>query len=298
MFFEFGGSAPGHLYGLDTDQTERYLLPTIAGDRVTSFMLSEPDVGSDATNLRTTAVRDADDWVINGEKTWISFGSVADHGIVFCRTRENGDDGISAFLVDRDAGWTSSPIPVMGGYDVATISFVDVRVSDANRVGPVNKGFSLAMDSVYRTRAVLLPARQIGACERLLGMAIEYAKNRVTMGKPLSARANIGIAIAEAEIALRSAKLMLFHGAWLGDTGRDVRQASCVTKVQAARVANELVDQVLQIHGAIGYSRELPIERFYRDLRVARIWEGADEINLLTIARNLFRGYATVADIW
>ena len=244
-------------------------------------------------------MRDGDDWIINGEKTWISFGNEADFGVVFCRTTdESGTEGITAFMVDRDLGWKSSPIPMMGAHEAATISFQDVRVPDAYRFGEVNGGFSFAMRFIHRNRAISLPARQIGACERLLEMAITHAKDRVTMGEPLADRENIRFMIAESEVELRALKLMVLHAAWTGDSGRDPRHSSCFTKFYGARVSNRIVDQVIQIPGAIGYSKELPVERWYRDLRVARIYEGADEINLLSISRNLLRGYNKVGQIW
>lgn len=297
--FTFGGSAPEILYLLNEEQKQRYLVPTIEGERRFCFMLSEPGTGSDAHNIKTTAVRDGDSWIINGEKTWITSGNEADYGVVFCRTTDtDGEDGVTAFIVDRDFGWKSSSIPMMGAHDPATISFQDVRVPDSCRFGDVSAGFTVAMRFIHRNRAIVLPARQIGACERLLEMAIEYAKNRVTMGEPLADRENIRFMIAESEVEIRTLKLLTLHAAWTGDSGRDSRHASCFTKFHGARVANRIVDRVLQIHGGIGYSKELPIERWYRDLRVARIYEGSDEINLLSISRNLLRGYDKVGEIW
>jgi acyl-CoA dehydrogenase len=297
--YNFAGSAPEILYHLNDDQKQRYLVPTIQGEKLSCFMLSEPGTGSDAHNLRTTAVRDGDDWIINGEKIWITNGDEADYGIVFCRTvDDSGVTGATAFVVDRDAGWKSSPIPMMGMKDPASVTFEDVRVPDANRFGEVNQGFTIAMSFIYRNRAIVLPARQIGASERLLAMAVDYARNRVTMGEPLADRENIRFMIAESEVEIRTLKLLVLHAAWTADSGRDPRHGSCMTKFHGARVANRIVDRVMQIHGGIGYSKELPIERFYRDLRVARIYEGSDEINLLTISRNLFRGHAAIGQIW
>ncbi|WP_344420359.1 acyl-CoA dehydrogenase family protein [Pseudonocardia ailaonensis] len=297
--FTFGGSAQEILYRLNDDQKRRYLVPTIQGEKRFCFMLSEPGVGSDARNIQTTAVRDGDGWVINGEKTWISRGNDADYGVAFCRTRDDsGTYGVTAFLVDRDMGWKSSPVPVMGVRNPATISFQDVRVPDDNRFGEVNAGFDVAMRLIHRNRAVVMPALWAGACERLLEMAIDYAKNRVTWGEPLADRENIRFMIAESEVELRTLKLLTLHAAWVGDTGRDPRHSSCFTKFHGARVANAIVDRVLQIHGGMGYSKELPIERWYRDFRIARIYEGTDEINLLSISRNLLRGYDKVGQVW
>ncbi|WP_209020477.1 acyl-CoA dehydrogenase family protein [Nocardioides sp. 1609] len=297
--FFFGGFVPDILYLLNDEQKERYLLPTLKGDREFCFMLSEPGVGSDARNVRTTATREGDDWVISGEKIWISNGNEADYGVVFCRTVDGGTEkGITAFLVDRDMGWKSSEIKMMGTHHAASISFQDVRVPDANRFGEVGEGFTTAMSFIHTNRALLLPGLMVGACERMLEMAIEHSKNRVTFGKPLAERENIKFMIAESEIELRALKLMVLHAAWQADQSVDIRHSACFTKFYGANVANRVVDRVLQIHGGIGYSKEMPIERWYRDLRVARIYEGSDEMNLQTISRNLLKGYEPVGKLW
>jgi acyl-CoA dehydrogenase len=294
--FKFGGSAPDVLYLVNSDLKRRYLVPTINDEKTSCFMLSEPGVGSDVHNLRTTAVRYGDEWVINGEKTWISYADEADYGLVFCRTP--GDEGLTLFIVDREAGWKASPIATMGSHAPCTVVFQDVRVPDANRVSEVGDGFKLAMQFIYRNRSVLVPARAIGGCERLLGMGIEYAKNRVTMGEPLAERENIRFMIAESEVELRALKLLTLHAAWTGESGRDPRHSASITKFSSGTIANRIVDRVLQIHGAIGYSKELPVERWYRDFRVERIYEGSDEMNLLTVSRNLLKGNNAVGEIW
>jgi acyl-CoA dehydrogenase len=299
VHFSFGGSAPEVLYLGTAEQKERYLLPTIAGDASFCFCLSEPGIGSDAHGLRATAVRDGDEWVINGEKTWITFGNEATFALVFCRTTDDeGQEGVTAFLVDRDMGWKSSPIRMMGSHDPASISFQDVRVPHENIFGEINKGFAFAMKFIYRNRAIILPGRQIGGAERLLGMAIEHARNRVTFGEPLADRENIRWMIAESDIDIRAAKLLMINSAWDLDSGKDVRQAACATKYFGANAANRIVDRVLQIHGGMGYSKEMPIERWYRDFRVERIYEGSDEMNLMSISRNLFKGHSTIGDIF
>jgi acyl-CoA dehydrogenase len=294
VHFNFGGSAPGVLYNLNDEQKERYLLPTIEGDEVFCFALSEPSVGSDARNLRTTAVKDGEGWVINGEKTWISFGNEATFAFVFCRTVVDGEDrGITSFLVDRAAGWKSSPLSLLGAshHSAATLSFVDVRVPDSNRASPVGEAFSIAMKFIHRGRAIEGPALAIGVSERLIEMAVEHANTRFTFGKPLAERDNIKMAIAESEVELHAMKMLALHAAWLGDTGGDLRHVASINKFYAGTMVNKVVDRVLQIHGAMGYSREMPIERWYRDVRVLRILEGTDEINLLTVGRNLLKGH-------
>jgi alkylation response protein AidB-like acyl-CoA dehydrogenase len=291
--FEFGGSALPTLYACEGWQRDSYLIPCINGERQLCTAISEPGSGSDARAMRTTAVRRDGQWVLNGEKVWITHGDYADFAIVFARTPEEGDpDGITCFLVDRDMGWTSSSIPMMGSRDkVASLHFDDVKVPERNVLGTVNHGFAHAMGFIYRNRAYVISAKNIGTGRRLLEMAIDWSKNRMVFGKPLADRENIAFAIAESEIELRAAALFVYHSAARADGGQDYRHEAYVSKVHCARMANSVVDRVLQIHGAMGYAAESAIERWYRDLRVERIYDGSDEVNLAGIARNLFRGH-------
>jgi acyl-CoA dehydrogenase len=296
--FSFGGSAPEILYLLNDEQKQRYLIPTIENLRTGCFALSEPGGGSDAANVKTSAVRDGNSWLINGEKMWISSGNEADYALVFCRTPGESVVGLTAFLVDRAMGWKSTPIPVMGSQQTATLSFVDVRVPDANRFGDVGSGLQYAMQFVHRNRAIVLPARAIGACQRMIEMGFEWASNRITMGEPLINRENIKFALAESEIELKAMKLLMLHAAWTHEAGQDPRQAANTIKFYEANAANRIVDRIVQVFGGMGYAKELPIERLYRELRVERIYEGSDEMQLLAIARNLVKGHVGVGQIW
>lgn len=298
--FDFGGSVLPALYSCNEIQKEEYLLPSIAGDRVAAIAISEPGSGSDAKAMRTTAVRDGLHWVINGEKTWITRGDIADFAILFARTPHEGDEsGITCFLVDRSCGWTSSPIAMMGSRDkVGSLHFDNVRVPGSAVLGEVNRGFDHAMPFIYRNRAYILSAKSIGAMERLLALAVDWAKERTVFGRKLAERENISFAIAEMETELRSAKLLVLHAACRAANGADYRHEACVSKVFVARTANRVADRVLQIHGAMGYAKESVVERWYRDLRVERIYDGSDEVNLASVARNLFRGFATPGEVF
>lgn len=294
--FRFGGTTFSILVeGLDDAQRAEYLLPTLAGTRHASFALSEPGVGSDARGMRTTAVRDGDDWIVDGEKTWISGGNHCDFTILFARTPTADDpEGISAFLVDRAMGFTSTPIPLMGRAPVASLHFDGVRVPDRNRIGEVGRGLATAMRFLNRNRGVVLSAKNCGAATRLLAMAMEHLENRSTFGRKLAERENFRHGIAECEIELRCSKLLTLNVAWRVSQGLDYRHASSCAKVHAARMANTVADRVVQVFGAMGYAREAGIERFYRDLRVERIYEGADEIQLDTCFRGLRSGAAPI----
>ncbi|HEY4460347.1 MAG TPA: acyl-CoA dehydrogenase family protein [Pseudonocardiaceae bacterium] len=296
--FDFGGNADNILYFGNDEQKQRYLLPTIAGERKSCFAITEPGAGSDAKAIRSTAVRDGDEWVINGEKTFITGGNEADFTMVFAVTdKEKGaDGGVTCFLVDRDMGWKSEPIATMGQWGPAALVFDNVRVPHENILGEVGRGFELAMRWIGRGR-YLLPARAIGSCERLIEMAIEQAKSRVTFGEPIANRQAIQWMIADSAVELEALRWLVLHAAWQVDAGMDSRQAQSMAKLYGGVKANEIVDRVLQIHGGMGYTRELPVERWYRELRLLRIYEGTDEIQRRTIARNLIKGHASVGGV-
>lgn len=290
--FHLGGEADNILYECDGPQRERYLLPTIAGDRISCFAVTEPDAGSDLTALRTTARRDGSDWVIDGEKTFITHGMDADLAIVVARTDAEADrrTAFTAFLVEREMGFTSSPIPTMGQMCPASLRFDGVRVPAANVLGEVGDGFRLAMRWIGRGRYIQ-PSRAVGAAERLLGMAVEYARVRRTFGKPLADHQAIQWMIADSVAELEAARYATLLAAWTADHDDGTQIAtSAIAKLKVAWYANDIADRALQIHGGMGYSQELPIQLWARDLRVLRIYEGSDEIQRRTLANQVFTG--------
>ncbi|WP_213571468.1 acyl-CoA dehydrogenase family protein [Rhodococcus sp. USK13] len=296
--FRFGGSADNILFEGTDDQKAEYLVPTIEGERRSCFALSEPDAGSDARRIRARAVPDGDDWVIHGEKTFITNGHRADFAIVFANTPETAtaQAGVTCFLVDRSHGWTSHPIPTMGDMNAAGLSFDAVRVPSRNVLGSVGRGFELAMQWIGRGRWVI-PARAVGASERMLEMAVSYANTRRTFGQPIAEYQAIQWMIADSHVEIESAKWLTLYAAWREENGIDGRHASSVAKLHGSTIANEVADRVMQIHGGMGYTKELPIERWYRELRVMRIYEGTDEIQRRTIAKNLLSGQVRLSDI-
>lgn len=294
--FQFGGSADNILFHGNEEQRERYLLPTISGERKSCFAITEPGAGSDAKNIRTSAKKDGTDWIINGEKTFITGGNEADFAMVFAITdpEKGADGGVTCFLVDREMGWRSEYIDTMGEWGPAALVFEDVRVPESQILGELGQGFALAMQWIGRGR-YLLPARAIGSCERLLTMAIEHANTRETFGAPIAERQAIQWMIADSGVELEALRWLVLHAAWQVDSGLDSRHAQSMAKLYGGVKANEIVDRVMQIHGGMGYTRELPIERWYRELRLLRIYEGTDEIQRRTIARNLLKGHAKVS---
>lgn len=297
--FRFAGEADNILFDANPEQRERYLLPTIEGTRRSCFAITEPGAGSDARAIRTSAVRDGDEWVINGEKTFITRGNEADFTMVFAVTdpdkHKAGQTGesVTCFLVDRDQGWRSEYIDTMGEWGPASLVFEDVRVPHTAILGEEGKGFAMAMRWIGKGR-YLLPARALGACERLVEMAMEHARNRVTFGQPIAERQAIQWMIADSATEIEALRWLVLGAAWQVDAGNDSRQFQSMAKLFGGVRANEIVDRMLQVHGGMGYTRELPLERWYRELRLLRIYEGTDEIQRRTIARNLLAGHASV----
>lgn len=293
--FQFGGQADNILYHGNGEQKKRYLIPTINGERKSCFAITEPGAGSDAKNIRMTAVKDGRGWILNGEKTFITGGNEADFAIVFAVTDRDrsprSSEGITAFLVDREMGWTSSPIPTMGGWFPASLAFEDVRVPEENVLGEVGKGFYLAMEWIGSGR-IYIPARAVGQAQRLIEMGLDYAKTRETFGQPIANYQAIQWMLADSAVELEQVKWLVLRAAWVADQGRDYRQAASMAKLSGAQMIWQVADRMMQLHGGMGYTKEMPIERVLRDVRVYRIYEGTDEIQRRTIARNLLRGYA------
>ena len=294
--FTFGGEADNILYRCDDRQKAEYLIPTIEGDRISCFAITEPGAGSDAANIKLSARKDGDDWVLNGEKTFITNGNDADFAIVVgVNDREKGvrGGGTTAFLVDRSMGWRSEFIQTMGEGGPASLIFSDVRVPARNILGEIGQGFDLGMEWIGKGR-YLIPSSALGIAERALGMAIEHANTRETFGRPIATNQAIQWMIADSEVELEAARWLILRAAWTVDQGEDPRHSSSMAKLYGAGMVNRVVDRVMQIHGGMGYTRELPIERWYRQVRLMRIYEGTDEMQRLIISRDLLRGYTKI----
>ena len=291
--FAYGGFADNILYVGNAEQKQRYLLPTIEGDRSSCFALTEPDTGSDATNIQMPAVRDGAGFVLTGRKVFITNGLDADYAIVFAVTDKSKghQGGVTAFLVDRAMGWSSQPIQTMGAWRPAEISFDGVRVPDENVLGEVGQGFPLAMKWIGQGR-IIIPARAVGQAQRLLEMAIEYSRQRMAFGHPIADYQAIQWMLADSAVELEQVKWLVLHTAWKADQGGDARHEASMAKLAGAGMIWRVVDRVMQIHGGMGYTKEMPIERVMRDVRVYRIYEGTDEIQRRSIARNLLKGHA------
>lgn len=292
--FSFGGSADNILYYCNEEQKQKYLLPTINGEKKSCFAMTEPSAGSDTRNIKMTAVKDGNEWVLNGEKIFITGGNEADFVMVIAITDKerhaaNGRDGVTCFIVDREMGWRSEYIATMGEWGPASLIFDNVRVPEENILGELHRGYQLGLEWIGYARWVV-GARAVGAAERLLQMAIDYAKERVTFGKPIAERQAIQWQIADSAVEIEAAKWLVLNAAFTLDQGEDNRHLASMAKLFGAKMGNRVVDRVLQIHGGMGYTRELPIERWYREARLWRIYDGTDEIQRMIIARNLLKG--------
>jgi acyl-CoA dehydrogenase len=290
----FGGSGLAQLLEANDDQRERYLFPVLAGEKRSFFALTEPSGGSDpAGAIQATARRDGDDWILNGTKQFISGADRADFGITFARTdRDKGRDGITCFIVDTHAAGfhVRRVIHTLRSARYATeIQFEDLRVPSANVLGEVNKGFAIARDRVARQR-IPYSAGCIGVATVAQEMAVAYAKERSTFGAPLSTRQAIQWMLVENEIDLRQARWITLDAAWKADRSDNFIAAAAMAKVVATEAAGRVVDRAMQIHGGMGVAKELPLERWYRELRIRRIGEGPNEIQRMIIARDLLRG--------
>jgi len=290
----FGGAGLAQLYEADDDQKKRYLYPVLRGEKRGFFALTEPSGGSDpARAIRTTAVRDGDDWIIDGEKTFISGADKADFGIVFARTDpELGRKGITCFLVDTDMpGFRVRRIvhTLRSTHYAAELEFNRVRVPGRNVLGEVNQGFAIANDRLSRNR-IPYAAGCIGVALKAQEMAIAYAKTRKTFGDYLSTRQAVQWMIVDNEIDLRTARAVTLEAAARADAGRPFRTEAAICKLVASEGASRVVDRAMQIHGGYGMTKDLPLERWYRELRIRRVGEGPNEIQRLIVARDVIGG--------
>jgi acyl-CoA dehydrogenase len=284
----FGWDPPNVIFKAPEDLIERYAVPTIERGEKTFVAISEPSGGADPGRaIKTTARRDGDDYVLNGSKTWITGAEASRWGIVFARTGGPGRKGVSAFVVETDTpGLTMQPIPVIRPLSPQEVFFEDVRVPAGNRIGGEGEGFAVVEGWLVHGR-VPYAAGTIGVATAALRMAIEYARERETFGRPLAQRQAIQWMIADSEIELRAARLLTYQAAWKADLGKDFKMDASVCKVFATETAGRVVDRCIQVLGGMGVAKELPLERWYREMRIKRIGEGPSEVHRLVVARNL-----------
>lgn len=290
----FGGMGLAQLYEANDDQKERYLYPVLRGEKRGCFALTEPSGGSDpARAIQTRAVQDGSDWVINGAKIFISGADKADFALLFARTDpEKGRNGITCFLVDTDTpGFHVRRIvhTLRSTHYATELQFEDMRVSAANVLGEVNRGFGIANDRLSRQR-IPYAAGCLAVAIKAQAMAVDYANIRETFGDRLATRQTIQNMLVDNEVDLRSARWLTLEAAAKAERGEPFRSDAAIAKLVASEAAGRVVDRAMQVHGGYGVTKDLPLERWYRELRIRRIGEGPNEVQRLIIARDMLGG--------
>lgn len=286
----FGGNPPNVMFKASAEQFEKFAQPILDGRMTKAYTaISEATGGSDpARAITLKAVRDGDDYVLNGSKMWTSHAENADWGVVYARTGE-GRAGISSFIVEKDTpGLSFSRIGVMASFSPYELHFDNVRLPVSNLIGAEGGGFKLASDFLIYSR-IIYAAGPIGIAQEALDAACRWAKDREVFGGKLSDKQGIAWMLVDAEVELRAARLLMYQAAWNADLGKDVKVDASIAKMYGTEVAYKVIDKCIQVHGALGLSDELPLERWFRDLRVKRLGEGATEVQRVVIARELFK---------
>ena len=270
------------------EQKKKYLTPLANGEKLAAFCLTEAQAGSDSFNLRTKAEEVDGNWVINGEKLWITNGATAQIVSVFARTKK----GISAFIVETDTEgfFAGPPEKKMGikGSSTNAITFDNVKIPKENLVGVDGRGFLLAMNTLDAGR-LGLGAACLGSAKELLEMSTNYAKEREQFDEPISHFQAIQFYLAEMAVMIYSMESIVYRTAVDYDAGKNISRETAMVKLYCSDSLDKIADLAVQIHGGMGYSKELPIERFYRDSRINRIFEGTNEIQKSIIARDILK---------
>jgi alkylation response protein AidB-like acyl-CoA dehydrogenase len=285
------------LRGCTGDQIEEYLLPTIRGERHDCLAMTEPNAGSDVRGMQTRAVRQGDDYVINGTKHFISHADMSDFVILFAatgveETRSGPKKKITGFLVDMNSpGLTvrrGPPCVSHRGYHQSELFFDDCRVPVRKRLGEEGRGFDLMGEWLGATR-LTVAATSVGRGRRVLDMATQWAATRQQFGQPIGRFQGTGFKLADMATELEAAELLTLQAAWKCDQGRMTDSDAAMAKLFASETLARITDQTLQIFGGMGLMESLPIERFWRDARVERIWDGTSEIQRHIISRAMLR---------
>jgi len=279
------GSGPIARFGAP-ELKSRYLPGIAAGKRIAAFALSEPDAGSDVAALTTAARPDGNRYVLDGAKTWISNGGIADQYVVFARTADTGAKGLSAFVVDADTpGFgIAERIDVIAPHPLATITFNNCRVPATQMLGAPGDGFKVAMTTLDTFRPSV-GAAALGFARRALDEAVARAKSRVAFGKPIAEHQLIQEKLADMALKIDAAALLVYRAAWTKDHfDRRVTREAAMAKLYATEAAQQVIDDAVQIFGGAGVVAGAAVERLYREIRALRIYEGTSEIQKLIIA--------------
>lgn len=287
----FGGAGLAQLFEATDEQKEKYLFPTLRGEKRGFFGLSEPSGGSDpARAIQTKAERDGDQWIINGGKLWISGADKADYGLVFARTdKDKGRNGVTCFIVDTDnPGFHVRRVvhTLRSAHYATELQFEDMRIPHSNILGEVNKGFAIASQRLTRQR-IPYAAGCLGVAIKAQEMALDYVPQRETFGAPLSSRQAIQWMLVDNEIDIKQATWITLEAAAKADNGESFRKEAAMAKLVATEAGGRVVDRCMQMFGGLGVAKDLPLERWFREMRIRRIGEGPSEVQRHVIAREL-----------
>ncbi len=282
------------LCAANAEQRERYLLPCVRGERIDALAMTEPDAGSDVRGMKCFAKRDGDDWIVNGTKHFISHADVADFVIVFIATGEEsrGRKRITCFLVDRGTpgfeirkGYNSVS---HRGYHNCILSFDDCRLPSSQILGEEGMGFEVANTWLYATR-ITVATMCVGRARRVFDIALSYAAQRKQFGQQIGKFQGVSFKLADMITSIDAADLLTLSAAWRLDQGLPANREISQAKLFATEMLARVTDEAIQVHGGMGLMDDLPLERFWRDARVERIWDGTSEIQRHIISRDLLR---------
>ena len=284
-------------WGLDTfgneEQKAKYLPKLAAGEQIGAFCLSEPEAGSDATSQSTTAADMGDHYLLNGTKNWITNGGSCEIALVIAQTdREKGHRGINVLIVEKGmdgfvVGQKEDKLGIRGS-DTHTLLFNDVKVPKENRIGEDGFGFKFAMKTLSGGR-IGIAAQALGIAQGALDLALAYSKERKTFGKPIHDHQAIAFKLADMEMKIEQARLLVYKAAWLKDQGMPYDKESAMAKLAASEAAMWVSTEAVQVHGGYGYVKEYHVERLMRDAKITQIYEGTSEIQRIVISRDLIK---------
>ncbi len=292
--FAMQGLGSGAISLFGTIEQKREWLPKVAsGEAVAAFAMTEPECGSDAANIRTSAMNDGDEWVIVGEKTYISNGGIADFYVTFARTGEGeGSHGLSAFIVPDDVPGLSiaERIEAIAPHPLARLKYDNIRIPAGALIGEPGEGFRIGMETLNLFR-VTVGAAALGFARRALDEALGFAAHRRLGSATLADNAVTQARLADMALAVDASALLIYRAAWQQDVGgTDSRRAAAMAKLHATESAGQVIDSAVQMHGGAGVTRGVKVEELYRAIRSLRIYEGASEVQRQIIARDLLKG--------
>jgi butyryl-CoA dehydrogenase len=277
------------------EQKRRYVPPLAKGEKIGAFCLTEPNVGSDISGVESTAVRDGDHYIVNANKVLLTNGSVADTCLIFVKAMNSGERGrLSVIIVERGTpGFEVGDLEDLSGNranPVSSIRLYDCRVPAENLLGGEGEGMKIGLAALDAGR-IGIGAQALGIAQAAMEEGIRYSKQRHQFGVPISRHQAIKTMIADMATEVDAARLLVYRSAAVRDSGRPFSKEAAMAKLFASEAASKVADMAIQIHGGYGYSKDYPVERFYRDARITRIYEGTSEIHRIIIARSMLEEY-------